>query len=118
MFDFGPPISGDTRMLEQTLYVGLIPSIIAIIALIVNIFFAIGIYQDASARRMRRRRLLFAPPIIWAGAALIGSVLGVALYWLIHASTLAPPEPPSEPSPEPPSEPSPDQPAPPPPPEQ
>ena len=62
-----------------------------VLALIVRIAFASAIYNDAQVRPAR-----FVKPRIWGLATLLGGVLTVGVYWLIHFSTLAPPPPSSD----------------------
>lgn len=89
MFDFGEPISADPLVLERHINIGLIPLLLAIVAFIVNVAFAIAVFKDASARRRVWQHLWFVSPIFWAGATLVGSVFVAGLYWAMHYSTLA-----------------------------
>ncbi len=83
-----PPL-GEPVLIDETVRtIGLIPLIAALITVIINIAFAIGVYRDSASRRTHGFRLWFAAPIFWAGATLVGSVFVAALYWLIHYSTL------------------------------
>lgn len=60
-----------------------------VLAAIVHIAFAIGVYNDAEDlyKKMQRRPFLVSS-IIWTLATLIGGVLVVGIYWAIHHSTL------------------------------
>jgi len=101
MYDFGEPIYGDTAVIEHFIRIGVIPLILAVVAFIIHIAFAVAVFKDASARRAGEQHLWFVSPIFWAGSVLIGSVFAAALYWVMHYSTLAsekrpPVEPPGE----------------------
>jgi len=56
----------------------------AIILLMVNILFALGVGTDANDLRRSGRKVAFISPGGWALACLVGSFLAVALYWAIH----------------------------------
>ena len=56
-----------------------------IIALVVHVFFAVGVLQDSSRRSKPR---VLAPGPIWALATLIGGVFVATAYWLVHYSQL------------------------------
>lgn len=88
MYDFGEPISGDP-FIEQNIFIGLIPLILALIAFIIHIAFAVAVFKDSTSRRDAGRNVWFVHPIFWAGATLVGSVFVAAVYWLVHYSTLA-----------------------------
>jgi hypothetical protein len=88
MYDFGEPISGDP-FIEQNIFIGLIPLILALIALIIHIAFGVAVFKDSTSRRDEARIVWFVHPIFWGGATLVGGVFVAAVYWLIHYSTLA-----------------------------
>ncbi len=90
MFDFGDAISGDPVFIQHAVTIGIIPSVLALFALIIHLAFAIAIFNDALARRRTEQFVWFVHPIFWAGATLIGSVFVAGVYWAIHYSTLAP----------------------------
>ena len=74
MFDFGEPISGGSAFqIQQNIDIGLIPLILAVVALVIHIAFAVGVFKD-SARRKADRQLGFVAPIFLACATLVGSV--------------------------------------------
>lgn len=55
--------------------------VIVAVTFVVHVTFAIGIYGDG-----QRHRTYFVPPMIWGLAVLLGGVVSVTLYWLIHHS--------------------------------
>ena len=66
---------------------GQIFGVILIAAMILmHIMFAICIWQDASQRRIGGRPLVLLTPFVWALAALLLGLLGVAFYWVCHHS--------------------------------
>lgn len=91
MFSISESLS-DPIYLTQNITISLVPLVMAIIALIIHVAFAVAIFKDASGRRTNGRVVWFVHPIIWAGATLLGSVFVAAVYWAIHYSTFAPPE--------------------------
>lgn len=57
---------------------------------IVNITFAVGVFADSTRMRNDQgRRTKIVPGPMWAFATLMGGVLTVIAYWLIHHSTLS-----------------------------
>lgn len=70
---------------------GLLGSAWAVVSLIlyvvVSVFAAIAVYRDAQ-ERTETELFLGLEPIWWAAMTLIGAILGVAAYWLIHYSSL------------------------------
>jgi hypothetical protein len=71
------------------------------LAVIVHVSFAIGVFLDAKALAQRRGSTTFVPPLIWAAATLIGGVLSVFVYWMVHHSSLNPYKAEAEPKAEP-----------------
>ena len=53
--------------------------------IVIAVFAAIAVYRDA---QRRTELFLDLQPIWWAAITLIGSITGVAAYWLIHYSSL------------------------------
>jgi len=53
-----------------------------------HIAFAWGIWTDADERAGRAEQIWFAAPLVWAVATLATGMLGAAVYWLIHYSSL------------------------------
>ncbi|MEM9400902.1 MAG: hypothetical protein AAGA44_00300 [Pseudomonadota bacterium] len=62
--------------------------IITLASLAIAIVGAVFVFKDAEKRA---HLYLDLHPLWWAGTALIFSLYGVALYWLLHRSTLASP---------------------------
>jgi hypothetical protein len=56
--------------------------------IILNLIFAVAIFIDARRLRQTNCPTRFVPPVLWALTALGAGLLGVALYWMIHYSTL------------------------------
>ena len=65
-------------------------SLIIFFIFIVHIAFAFGVLIDANRWSKRHMRLFLVPSLIWALAVLVGGLLVVVVYWLIHYSTLRP----------------------------
>ena len=63
--------------------------VVAVLAILVNIVFAIAVYRDA-ARLDRTRMLIITGPVIWGIATLFGGVITAAIYWAMHHSRLNP----------------------------
>ena len=55
------------------------------LTVIVHPAFAVGVYRDASARPT-----YLVGTLIWTLATLVGGVLTVVAYWLVHISSLSP----------------------------
>ena len=93
MIEFGDPVSdvgiNVNAVPGGALVIGVIPSILAIVAFVIHIVFARAVYRDATTRRDSGRQLWFVSPLMWGGATLLGSALAAAVYWLMHYSTLA-----------------------------
>ena len=60
----------------------------AVLALIVNLFFAIAVYSDARKIVDSDEELLFVTPGLWCLATLFGSVFVAGMFWVMHHSTL------------------------------
>jgi hypothetical protein len=58
------------------------------ILLVVNLIFAVGVMRDGDRMREQGREPTFVGPNGWALGVLVGSFVVVALYWLIHHSSL------------------------------
>ena len=60
--------------------------------LVVQVLFAIAVYNDALKRKQKGQGFLFVSAELWICAALlVGPVLAV-LYWIVHNSKIAPEE--------------------------
>lgn len=81
MFGFG-----GNDVMQMTGCFGLV---IGVLTLVINIIFALGVY-DVASRAARNQRLWFAGAGVWALATLFGGVFVAAAFWLMHVSTLAP----------------------------
>ena len=73
--------------------VGAIAICSSIIVIVVNIGFAVAVFQDATYLRDPRnlrapRKPIFVGRIIWFLATLIGGVFVVGIYWIMHHSRL------------------------------
>ncbi len=58
-------------------------------AFLLNLLFALGVLRDAHRRQDRNRELLFVGPTTWFFGVVFGSFLVLALYWLMHHSSLS-----------------------------
>ena len=58
-----------------------------ILYIVVSVIAAVAVYRDAK-ERTESELFLGLEPIWWAAMTLIGAIMGVAAYWLIHYSTL------------------------------
>jgi len=61
------------------------------LAFVVNLAFAIGLLNDAATRSAQGRPVRYVSGFTWFAATIVGSFLVVALYWVVHDSTLAAP---------------------------
>ena len=59
-----------------------------IVLFLVDLAFAIAVGADANRRIQQQQPLAFVGPGVWFLATWIGSFFVVALYWLLHYSTL------------------------------
>ena len=64
----------------------------AIALFLVNLFMAMAIGSDAKGRLDRKLPVAFFGPGLWFLATCLGSFLAVALYWVMHYSTLRHPQ--------------------------
>jgi len=64
--------------------------LVILIASTINIVFAVAIKQDADRLIQRDGCLFLVGPGLWSLATLLGGVTVVALYWVVHYSTLQP----------------------------
>lgn len=65
-------------------------TVIIMLSVIVNVFFAFGVYSDALRLRRTVNTTILVNPAMWLFATLLGGVLVAALYWILHHSTLNP----------------------------
>ena len=73
-----------------TLILPVLVLLFSLVTVIVHIAFAFAVLFDAGNRR-QQARLQFVGPGIWFLATLLGGIVVVAVYWLMHHSTLNPP---------------------------
>ncbi|RLS39867.1 MAG: hypothetical protein DWH81_07875 [Planctomycetota bacterium] len=60
---------------------------------VLHILVAIGVYNDSTDRVAAGRKLWFVGVQVWTFATLLGGITTAAIYWMIHHSMLARPEP-------------------------
>ena len=56
--------------------------------LLINLLFALGVLRDANRIQDRGSEPMFVGPTVWFFGVLFGSFLVLALYWLMHHSSL------------------------------
>ncbi|MEN3939774.1 hypothetical protein WJU23_00650 [Prosthecobacter sp. SYSU 5D2] len=72
--------------------------IIAALFLFMHAMFAWGVFKDSALQfHHYQRRTYFVSGYLWALATLLGGIITVAIYWVIHCSTLRPQSPPPGP---------------------
>jgi hypothetical protein len=54
--------------------------------IVMHVLFAVCIKRDADLRRIGGRPLVLLTPFVWALAALLLGLVGVAFYWVCHHS--------------------------------
>jgi len=59
-----------------------------VVIVVVHVGFAIAVHGDAREVRDDAERRLFASPLLWSLATLLGGVMTAAIYWVIHRSPL------------------------------
>lgn len=65
-------------------------TVIILLIVIVNVFFAFGVYSDALRLRRTVNTTILVNPAVWLFATVLGGVLVAAVYWILHHSTLNP----------------------------
>ena len=60
----------------------------AVCVFFIDVIFAVGITRDGDRIREKGGDTLFVGPTMWGIGVLVGSFLVVALYWLVHHSSL------------------------------
>jgi hypothetical protein len=60
----------------------------SVAVLLINLLFALGVLQDAHRLHDKGHGPLFVGPNVWFFGVLFGSFLVLALYWLMHHSSL------------------------------
>ena len=66
--------------------------LVIVIGFFVHLLFALGVMRDGDRIRTAGGDTRFVGPGAWAASVLLGGLLAVALYWLIHHSSLRAPE--------------------------
>lgn len=66
-----------------------ISAILFLLNALLHVIIAAGIAKDIGYRHKRQAVTLFIPGIAWVLSTLIGGILVLAVYWLIHYSSLA-----------------------------
>lgn len=56
--------------------------------LLINLLFALGVLRDAIKFQDNSKGPMFVGPTVWFFGVLFGSFLVLALYWLMHHSSL------------------------------
>jgi hypothetical protein len=54
---------------------------------LINVIFAVGVMRDGDRIRERGGETFLVGPTWWGLATLFGSIVVIALYWLVHHST-------------------------------
>jgi len=62
---------------------------VACAALLLNLLFALGVLRDAHRLHDKGHGPMFVGPNTWFFGVLFGSFLVLALYWLMHHSSLS-----------------------------
>ena len=68
---------------------GYIAISLLVLGVVVRCCFAAAIFEDARRLAENGQRTLFVNGIIWSFAVLVGGLLAVLVYWLLHHSHLA-----------------------------
>jgi hypothetical protein len=68
--------------------VGMLALIAGALTLVINLFFALGVYETANKLAFRRP-IQFVGPGLWALSTLFGGVFVAATFWMVHMSSLA-----------------------------
>jgi len=66
-------------------------TILMMVVFILNIILAVAVYLDAERQIARQRPLFFFGSGFWTIVVLVTGLLGLAVYWAMHHSTLRPP---------------------------
>lgn len=74
---------------ELSSFLGLFGVAVGAVTMIVNIIFALGVYESAG-RVAYRQPLQFSGAGVWALATLFGGVFVATAFWIVHLSNLIP----------------------------
>ncbi|MDF2691479.1 MAG: hypothetical protein K0S29_1334 [Gammaproteobacteria bacterium] len=66
-----------------------IHAIMFLLTILLHIIFANGVAKDVGILNKRGLSTLIVPGYAWVLATLIGGILTLAVYWLIHHSNIA-----------------------------
>ena len=80
MFDFAQSVFNEMNSLALMMLV---------VKAMVNIAFASAVARDAGKLAKRQHPTWLTSGVTWAFATLVGGVWVVAIYWLVHYSSLA-----------------------------
>jgi len=61
---------------------------LTVLKVIINIIFAGGIARDSGIIHKQGQPIYLVSGLVWAFAALVGGILVVAVYWLVHHTNL------------------------------
>ncbi len=61
-----------------------------VLTCLLHVIIAIAVFRDARDLRYSQKGPFLLPPIAWSLISLLTGILGLALYWVIHHSTLRP----------------------------
>jgi hypothetical protein len=66
-------------------------ALFAAVLFLINLVFAIGVMRDGDRIRERGGDTFLVGPTAWMLATLFGSIVVIALYWLVHHSSFRAP---------------------------
>ena len=66
----------------------LVGAFLAVCVFFVDVLFAVGVTRDGDRIREKGGDTFLVGPTVWGLGVLVGSFLVVALYWLVHHSSL------------------------------
>jgi hypothetical protein len=68
---------------------GLLTSLFALGLFVSAILISLGVYRDASERKIIGKKVVILTPAYWACVCLFLNLPGLALYWVAHYSTFS-----------------------------
>ena len=72
----------------------LVTALFLLFKVVIAAAFAVAVHRDATERLYRHQTIMYAGPLLWSVAALSsGGLIGGAVYWTMHYSTLSKPTP-------------------------
>jgi hypothetical protein len=66
-------------------------ALLAAALLVINAIFAVGVMRDGDRIRERGGETFLVGPTWWGVATVFGSIVVIALYWLVHHSSFRAP---------------------------